>query len=71
MAKACADLHIPLVHISTDYVFGENDGSAWRTSNITKPQNAYGRSKLKGEQAIVATGCTYAILSTSCVFSSH
>ena len=71
MASACADLNIPLVHISTDYVF---DGSGTTPRSIIdtpNPKNAYGRSKLKGEQVIKASGSAYAILRTSWVVSAH
>ena len=71
MAQACAALNIPLVHISTDYVFSGNGTSAWAPADKRTPQNAYGRSKLAGEQGIRATGCTHAILRTSWVFSAH
>ena len=71
MASACADLDIPLVHISTDYVFDGTDTTPWSVTDTPNPQNAYGRSKLKGEQAISASGCVYAILRTSWVVSAH
>ena len=71
MASACADLSIPLVHISTDYVFDGSGTTPWSVTHIPNPQNAYGRSKLKGEQAIKASGCVHAILRTSWVVSAH
>ena len=71
MASACADLDIPFVHISTDYVFDGTDTTPWSVTDTSNPQNAYGRSKLKGEQAIQASGCTFAILRTSWVVSAH
>jgi dTDP-4-dehydrorhamnose reductase len=71
MAKACAALNIPLVHISTDYVFAGNGRRAWAPDDQTAPPNAYGRSKLAGEIGIRAAGGTYAILRTSWVFSAH
>jgi len=71
MAQACAALNIPLVHISTDYVFSGNGTSAWAPADKRTPQNAYGRSKLVGEQGIRAAECTHAILRTSWVFSAH
>ena len=71
MAIACADLDIPLVHISTDYVFGGSGTTPWSVTDTPHPKNAYGRSKLKGEQAIKASGCIHAILRTSWVVSAH
>ena len=71
MAKACAELNIPLLHISTDYVFDGVGTRAWQTFDVTNPQNAYGRSKLKGEEAIRASGCDYVILRTSWVVSEY
>lgn len=71
MAKACAKLEIPLVHISTDYVFDGSGETPWHRTAKPNPKNAYGRSKLEGEKAIVASGCIYAILRTSWIFSAH
>ena len=71
VASACADLDIPLVHISTDYVFDGSGTTPRSTIDPPNPKNAYGRSKLKGEKAIKASGCVYAILRTSWVVSVH
>lgn len=71
MAQACADLGIPFVAISTDYVFDGSGTTAWRPEDATGPLGAYGRSKLKGEQRIAAAGGAYAILRTSWVVSAH
>lgn len=71
MAEACAALRIPLVHISTDYVFDGGGTRPFAPNDETAPQNAYGRSKLAGEQGIRATGASHAILRTSWVFSAH
>jgi len=71
MAEACAALNIPLVHISTDYVFAGNGTAPWRPADATAPQNAYGRSKLAGEAGVRGAGATHAILRTSWVFSAH
>ena len=71
MAQACRTLNIPLVHLSTDYVFDGTGNQPWQPKDIIKPQNAYGRSKKIGEDGIRAVGSTYGILRTSWVVSSH
>lgn len=71
MAKVCAELGIPFVHISTDYVFEGTGQDPWQPQDQTAPQNAYGRSKLAGETGIADSGGTYAILRTSWVVSAH
>ncbi len=71
IAQACAEMQIPLVHISTDYVFKGSGGEPWKPGDITAPQNAYGRSKLAGEEGILGSGATHAILRTSWVVSAH
>lgn len=71
MARACADLGIPLVHVSTDYVFDDMSDLARGETAAVGPLGAYGRSKLVGEEAIRAAGGRHAILRTSWVFSAH
>lgn len=71
MARACADLGIPFVHVSTDYVFDGSGETAWQPEDMVAPVNAYGRSKLAGEKAMGAAGGAYALLRTSWVVSSH
>lgn len=71
MAEACAALCIPFVHISTDYVFDGEGTRPFAPDDVTAPQNAYGQSKLAGEQGIRAAGASHAILRTSWVFSAH
>ncbi len=70
MAIAAAKRSIPFLSVSTDYVFDGSGNSAWAPDASTSPLNAYGRSKLKGEQGIVAAGGQFAILRTSWVFSA-
>lgn len=71
MARACAARGIPFLHVSTDYVFDGTGESPWTSSDPVAPQNAYGRSKLAGEEAVRAAGGPHLILRTSWVFSAH
>jgi dTDP-4-dehydrorhamnose reductase len=71
MARACMELGIPLIHISTDYVFAGTGDASWQPDDPTAPQNAYGRSKLVGEIGIRNSGAVHAILRTSWVVSAH
>ena len=71
MAQGCAELGIPLVHISTDYVFDGTGDTPWHPRHHTAPKNAYGRSKLSGESGIRNSGAIYAILRTSWIVSAH
>lgn len=70
LAQEAALLSVPLIHYSTDYVYrGDKDGIYLET-DATDPQNVYGRSKLAGEQAILASGCAHLILRTSWVYGN-
>jgi dTDP-4-dehydrorhamnose reductase len=71
MAQACAAMGIPFVQISTDYVFDGTGTAPWTPDAPTAPLSAYGRSKLKGEEAVRAAGGPHVILRTSWVFSAH
>lgn len=71
MARAAAANGIPFVQISTDYVFDGSGARAWRTDDLVSPINAYGRSKLAGEQGVRTAGGPHAILRTSWVVSAH
>ena len=71
MARACVARGIPFLHVSTDYVFDGTGETPWSPSDPVAPQNAYGRSKLAGEEAVRAAGGPYLILRTSWVFSAH
>lgn len=71
MALACADLDIPFCHVSTDYVFSGAGSEPHKTDAPLSPQNAYGRTKLAGEEAVRDIGGAHAILRTSWVFSEY
>ncbi len=71
LAEVAAARGLPLVHISTDYVFDGSGTAPWRPGDATGPLGAYGRTKLAGEQAVAAAGGVHAVLRTSWVFSAH
>ena len=71
IARACAERGLPLVHVSTDYVFDGSGTTPWQPGDATGPLGAYGRSKLAGEEAVRAAGGPHAILRTSWVVSAH
>lgn len=70
VAAAASALGVPLVHLSTDYVFdGEKDG-AYIEDDATGPTGVYGRTKLAGEQTVAAAHDDVAILRTAWVYSA-
>jgi dTDP-4-dehydrorhamnose reductase len=71
MAAACAARSIPMVQISTDYVFDGSGSRAWQPEDATAPLGVYGASKRAGEEGVRAAGGPHAILRTSWVFSAH
>lgn len=71
MAQACADLGIPFLHISTDYVFDGSGDQPRAEDAPTAPLGVYGATKLAGEQGVAAVGGRWAVMRTSWVFSAH
>ncbi len=70
LAKTAADENIPLVHVSTDYVFNGNlSGRAYLEDDMVDPQNIYGHTKLAGEQAVEQSNARSVILRTAWVVS--
>ena len=71
MAKAAKDLNALFIHVSTDYVFDGKSKFAYDENAPTIPLNNYGQTKLNGENSIIRSGCKYAILRTSWLFSEE
>lgn len=71
MAGACARADVPLIHISTDYVFDGAGDRPWRENDPTGPLNVYGRTKLEGERAIWRTLDRAAVVRTSWLVSGE
>lgn len=69
VAETAAELGVPLLHLSTDYVFDGTLDRPYREDDETGPTGAYGRSKLEGEARIVARCADCVILRTAWVYS--
>jgi dTDP-4-dehydrorhamnose reductase len=69
LAMACAAHGLPLIHISTDYVFSGSAERPYRADDPTGPINTYGWSKLEGERAVAEFCPQHLILRTSWVHS--
>ncbi|WP_134497462.1 dTDP-4-dehydrorhamnose reductase [Microvirga pakistanensis] len=69
IAATAARLRIPVVHLSTDYVFDGTLDRSYREVDQVQPLGVYGRSKLAGERAVAAATPNHVILRTSWVYS--
>jgi len=69
LASACGE-RVPLVHVSTDYVFDGSKRTPYLETDAPNPLNAYGETKLAGDRVIESAGLTHwAILRTSWLVS--
>ena len=71
VAEACAAAGVPLVHLSTDYVFDGTKGTPYEPGDPVSPLGVYGASKAAGERAVREVGGAHAILRTAWVLSGH
>ena len=69
VAAAASRLGVPIIHISTDYVFDGSKDAPYVETDATGPLGVYGASKLAGEQAVMAATPDHAILRTAWVYS--
>lgn len=70
LAAAAAATGATLIHISTDYVFDGTAHLPYAEQSPTAPLGVYGRTKLAGEQAVEASGCSHLILRTAWLYSA-
>jgi dTDP-4-dehydrorhamnose reductase len=71
LAREASTLGAWLVHYSTDYVFDGSGMSPRDESAPTGPLNVYGRTKLRGEELVRASGCRHLIFRTSWVYAAR
>jgi dTDP-4-dehydrorhamnose reductase len=71
LGEVAAELGIPMIHFSTDYVFSGEGTQPWVESDEPGPLGVYGASKLAGEEALAATGAAHLIFRTSWVYGSR
>ncbi|KJF72032.1 dTDP-4-dehydrorhamnose reductase [Agrobacterium arsenijevicii] len=71
VAQAANELGVPIIHLSTDYVFDGTKAGAYVESDPTGPTSVYGRSKLEGEQAVSESTANYTVLRTAWVYSEY
>lgn len=71
LAQICAEKNIPLIHLSTDYVFSGEKNTPYLENDMVNPLNVYGQSKLVGEEAIRQHWDKHIILRLSGIFSSQ
>jgi dTDP-4-dehydrorhamnose reductase len=71
LAAACHDAGVPLVHLSTDYVFDGTKSDAYREDDPVNPLGVYGRSKEAGDSAVRSALLQHVIVRTAWVYSAH
>lgn len=71
LATGCAELGIPIIQVSTDYVFGGDMNRPYLETDPVNPINFYGYSKMVGEQLVAHNNPQHVILRTSGLFSHH
>ena len=71
LALQCRERNIRFLHVSTDFVFDGTQGHPYAPDAEPNPLGVYGRSKLDGENAVIAAGGSSVILRTGWVYSRH
>jgi dTDP-4-dehydrorhamnose reductase len=71
LARLAAELNIPILHLSTDYVFAGDKDGIYDETDVPAPVSVYGKTKLSGEEQIRAATDNHVILRTAWVYSPY
>jgi dTDP-4-dehydrorhamnose reductase len=71
LAAACAASNVPLVHVSTDYVFAGDGDRPYETDDPVHPRTAYGTTKAAGEDAVLGSGARAWVVRTAWVYGAY
>ena len=69
LAEEAKKINAVLLHYSTDYVFDGTKSSPYTEADTPNPLSVYGQTKLEGEQAVMASGCSFLVLRSSWIYS--
>ncbi len=70
LAMACAEAGVPLIHVSTDYVFAGDADHPYEPDDPTYPRSVYGHTKLAGEQAVLSATDSAWVVRTAWVYGA-
>jgi dTDP-4-dehydrorhamnose reductase len=70
LAETCAELGIPLIHFSTDYVYHNRQNTPFQETDPVSPKGVYARTKLAGERAVLRAQPLSMVIRTSWVYSA-
>ncbi|HPG88473.1 MAG TPA: dTDP-4-dehydrorhamnose reductase [Hyphomicrobium sp.] len=71
LAISSAQRNIPILHLSTDYVFGGTSQRPYVETDATAPATVYGKTKRAGEEAVIAANPKHIVLRTAWIYSAH
>lgn len=71
LAGACRTRGVPLLHVSTDYVFAGDADQPYEPEDVAEPRTAYGRTKLDGERAVLDSGAQAWVVRTAWVYGAR